>query len=590
MKNYNIRKAKLIIWDLDETFWDGVLSENEITFKPEILKFIEELVTKGIMNSICSKNSFYQAKYAFINSGNKKIWDYFIFPSINWKPKGERVKNIISKAALREENVIFIDDNPANLNEAKFYCPNIMTAVPSQIKKMAEELYIVNDYDFEHTRLKQYKTLEAKVKEKESTNISNEEFLRNSKIKITIKSDCENNIERILKLISRSNQLNFTKNRVEKDVLLEQINNSNYESAYIEAQDKYGNYGICGFYTLDKVNNSLIHFLFSCRILGMGIEQFVYSRLNYPKIKINGETAVLLQKNFYPDWIELTDELDIVEQTNSVNNNINILFKGPCDLLSSLDYIDTACNIDTEFPYWNKHLAYVINHTHTAYIVQTHKLPETELVKLTKQFPYPPKEEFHTNFFDKKYDIIFLSLLTSAHSGLYMNKKNGEYVIFGFAECDITDENNWESLLSTIPENMKEKNLVMLKDFKENYTFLGNPPVEEIIKNLEYIRKNLSEKTQLIIILGSEIPTEKIQPGYKDMANKHSILNRAVEKFAENYKNITLINLTDFIKDDEDYTTCINHFSRRVYVEMAKAFANIANEKLGQEYLSVKSE
>ena len=74
------------------------------------------------------------------------------------------------------------------------------------------------------------------------------------------------------------------------------------------------------------------------------------------------------------------------------------------------------------------------------------------------------------------------------------------------------------------------------------------------------------------------------------MANKHSILNRAVEKFAENYKNITLINLTDFIKDDEDYTTCINHFSRRVYVEMAKAFADIANEKLGQEYLSVKSE
>ena len=232
----------------------------------------------------------------------------------------------------------------------------------------------------------------------------------------------------------------------------------------------------------------------------------------------------------------------------------------------------------------------MINHTHTAYIVQTHKLPETELVKLTKQFPYPPKEEFHTNFFDKKYNIIFLSLLTTSHSGLYMNKKNGEYVIFGFAECDITDENNWESLLSTIPENMKEKNLVMLKDFKENYTFLGNPPVEEIIKNLENIRKNLSEKTQLIIILGSEIPTEKIQPGYKDMANKHSILNRAVEKFAENYKNITLINLTDFIKDDEDYTTCINHFSRRVYVEMAKAFADIANEKLGQEYLSVKSE
>ena len=49
-----------------------------------------------------------------------------------------------------------------------------------------------------------------------------------------------------------------------------------------------------------------------------------------------------------------------------------------------------------------------------------------------------------------------------------------------------------------------------------------------------------------------------------------------------------IIELTDFIKSDEDYTTCINHFSRNVYVELAKKVINISNKKLGKKYLNIK--
>ena len=164
---------------------------------------------------------------------------------------------------------------------------------------MSEELYLVNDYDFEHTRLKQYKLLEQKAEARE--NSSNEDFLRSSGIKISIKKDCLENIERIKKLISRTNQLNFTKFRDEN------IENTikNTESAYIIAEDKFGNYGICGFYSLDKKENKLVHFLFSCRIMNMGIEQFVYSYLNKPELEIRGEVASDI--NIPADWITLVD-------------------------------------------------------------------------------------------------------------------------------------------------------------------------------------------------------------------------------------------------------------------------------------------
>ena len=55
-KDFDITKTKLVIWDLDETFWDGTLSEGSIKFNPEHLQLVEDLTLKGIMNSICSKN------------------------------------------------------------------------------------------------------------------------------------------------------------------------------------------------------------------------------------------------------------------------------------------------------------------------------------------------------------------------------------------------------------------------------------------------------------------------------------------------------------------------------------------------------
>ena len=570
MKNYDITKTKLVIWDLDETFWNGNLSEGEIIFKPETIALVRELTTKGIMNSICSKNNYDDVKNKFIDCGLKDVWDLFVFVSIDWTPKGERVKNIIKSMNYRNENVIFIDDNISNINEVEFYSPKIMSATPEFINKIAEELYLVNDYDFEHTRLKQYKILEEKNSQLAQAG-SNEEFLRSSKIKICIKKDCLENIERIKKLILRTNQLNFTKFRDEN--IEETIHNN--DAAYIIAEDKFGNYGICGFYVLGK--NKLIHYLFSCRIMNMGIEQFVYEYLKKPQIEINGEVASDLDKKV--DWIEIVDNLEIDNKQKSIISNKNILFKGPCDLYSTLSYINADCNIDTEFPYWNKQLVYILAHTHTAFIEQAHRLTKEKLAELAMRFPFPNPDEFKTKFFDKKYNLIFLSLLTVTHSGIYINKEDGTYAFFGFADCDITDEENWDKILAPIPTEARPQNILMLKEFKKHYVFGGNPPVDLVIKNLNYILDNIEAK--LVLILGSEIPTEKVQAGYENMAERHKILNSAIKKAFKN--RVEFIELTDFIKSDEDYTSCINHFARRVYAELAQRIIELGNKALGED-------
>ena len=81
----NLSKIKLIIWDLDDTLWRGTLSEGGVDIPAENFQLIVDLTDIGIINSICSKNDYEPTKAKLQQLG---IWDYFVFPSINWENKG----------------------------------------------------------------------------------------------------------------------------------------------------------------------------------------------------------------------------------------------------------------------------------------------------------------------------------------------------------------------------------------------------------------------------------------------------------------------------------------------------------------------
>ena len=47
---------KCVIWDLDNTVWDGVLLEGEVTPRPDVLRILETLDRRGIVHAIASRN------------------------------------------------------------------------------------------------------------------------------------------------------------------------------------------------------------------------------------------------------------------------------------------------------------------------------------------------------------------------------------------------------------------------------------------------------------------------------------------------------------------------------------------------------
>lgn len=83
----------------------GTLSDGEVTHIPENNELVKKLPDRDIVNSICSKNDFDKIK-AKLEEMN--VWDYFVFLSIDWTPKGERVKTIISDMNLCSETAFLL--------------------------------------------------------------------------------------------------------------------------------------------------------------------------------------------------------------------------------------------------------------------------------------------------------------------------------------------------------------------------------------------------------------------------------------------------------------------------------------------------
>jgi HAD superfamily phosphatase (TIGR01681 family) len=113
------QKVKCVVWDLDNTLWDGILVEDgpeQITLRPEALQAIKALDERGILLSIASKNDHSNAWSAIQKF---QLQDYFLNPAINWGPKSESIRRIANELNLDLDTFAFIDDSETERRELK---------------------------------------------------------------------------------------------------------------------------------------------------------------------------------------------------------------------------------------------------------------------------------------------------------------------------------------------------------------------------------------------------------------------------------------------------------------------------------------
>jgi len=297
IQTYMYSSKKVLVLDMDNTLWGGIIGEEEIKLSNDGIgkvyldfqKKIKRLKDLGILLAVCSKNN-YEDGIKGLNHINSVLKEEdFIIKKINWNDKASNLKEILSELNLGDSSLVFIDDNPVEREYVKTVLSNVIVAdFPKDIYTLNSWFLDIVEKNFSKINLtkedfKKQEQYIAKIKrDNVSKNLSYDDFLKQLNIKIEFYIDDDNHIERYAQMTQKTNQFNLTTKRYTVADIKNFINSKEYTIISINYSDKFANEGITGLIILHHLKNfiEIDTFLLSCRILKRGVEKAIFDKMN----------------------------------------------------------------------------------------------------------------------------------------------------------------------------------------------------------------------------------------------------------------------------------------------------------------------
>ena len=314
---------KVIVTDLDNTLWGGILGDDGYNGiicdnnTPEgeafynFQKYLKKLSSQGIILTICSKNDEKIVKEVFKKNKNFALnYKDFSVVKANYNDKAKNINEISKILNLNTDSFVFIDDSKIECELVKKIIPNIqvINLDSSEPSNYINKVETYNMFNFKNITKEDLKRIESYKKIREydevKTNSSNiESFLKDLNPKIYLKKIDKKSVTRSNQLLGKTNQFKFN-NKIFSEKELLKIKERTIVMSF---EDKFQNYGIIGvlIYELDKKNKSLLinNWVMSCRVFSRRIEDFIIeflikkvTILNYDSISFNFK---ITKKNIY---------------------------------------------------------------------------------------------------------------------------------------------------------------------------------------------------------------------------------------------------------------------------------------------------
>ncbi len=272
-KDEKNKKIKCVVWDLDNTLWDGILVEDgpdEIRLKTGITEIIRKLDERGILCSIASKNNLQDVVPVLRKHG---LEGYFLCPQVSWEPKSKAITTIATRLNISRESLLLVDDSEFERKQVGAVLPEVRTIDAIRYREILDrDDCQVPVTDESRNRRKMYRVEEERQGAAEAFGSDYKAFLRNCEIQMHVRPMNEANLERVHELTQRTNQMNFSGNRYDRGVLKEILSRDYLDTFVIEVEDRYGSYGVVGFSIVDARTPVMTDLMFSCRIQSKRIE------------------------------------------------------------------------------------------------------------------------------------------------------------------------------------------------------------------------------------------------------------------------------------------------------------------------------
>lgn len=286
------KTTRLVIVDLDNTLWGGVLGEDGFAglsvggdypgnaFQ-EFQRELKSLTSRGIVLAACSKNDDDLAVRALDELPSMELRSTdFSSRRINWNDKSRNIEDIAAELNLGLASVLFIDDNPVEREAVRRNLPMVkILDLPADVAHFRQTLascpylsaVLVTDED--KRRLESYvRRKEFDLERKRATDL--DDFFAGLHMTLHFNPLDIGNANRAAQLSQKTNQFNATTRRYDLSALQE-LSAAGADVVVLALADRSSapeNIGLLILKSDELSGGEIDTYLLSCRVLGRGLE------------------------------------------------------------------------------------------------------------------------------------------------------------------------------------------------------------------------------------------------------------------------------------------------------------------------------
>lgn len=275
-KDKLMKKIKLVIWDADNTLWNGTVyykDKEAIKIKPGTKAALKELDKRGIISTLCSKNNYEDVDTMLKKFGIDK---YFKESQVGWGLKSGAIKKLSEIFNVPFDKILFIDDDPFQRAEVQSQLPGL------NITELTDPIDVLNingikpekETGIDKKRVQILKEARNREEAEKENRNDYKDFLCNCDIKMVVREVEKKDWTRVVQLLNRTNELNATGNRYELEELKKSYEINKDKILVVELTDKFGEYGLIAETIIDTTEPDtwfIKDLTVSCRTMGRGV-------------------------------------------------------------------------------------------------------------------------------------------------------------------------------------------------------------------------------------------------------------------------------------------------------------------------------
>jgi FkbH-like protein len=299
---------KGLITDLDDTLWAGLVGEIGVDAvcwdhanhaQPHGLyqQMLGRLADCGVLIAVASKNEQAVVKTAL--ERNDLFFDAnTLFPVIaSWGPKSQSVAQILATWNIGADSVVFVDDNPMELDEVRQAFPGIVGLQfhpkdPAKVWNLIETLRdcFGKPVVLAEDSLRRESIRASAAIREAGDQAASPDFLQSLQGVVTLDFGKNGSDKRPLELINKTNQFNLNGRRISEGEWQRILACDKCLVVSVSYQDKFGPLGKIGVLVANQQDQRLevTHWVLSCRAFSRKIEHHTLDCL----LKQTGAEAV----------------------------------------------------------------------------------------------------------------------------------------------------------------------------------------------------------------------------------------------------------------------------------------------------------